>query len=164
MGVSDATCHLYAIAIGSNRAALGMRRVEDIVSAALAKMRSRGIAIIKHSATLASAPVGPARRRFGNAAAIIETRLGPEALLRELKSIERAFGRRPGRHWGDRPLDLDIILWSGGQMRLRQLIIPHRKWHQRAFVTLPLLTIAPDWRDPVTGRSVRHAVARLRKR
>ncbi|MBX9728300.1 MAG: 2-amino-4-hydroxy-6-hydroxymethyldihydropteridine diphosphokinase, partial [Sphingopyxis sp.] len=112
VGVSDATRHLYAIAIGSNRAALGMHKAEDIVAAALAKIRSRGIAIIKHSATLASAPVGPARRRFGNAAAIIETRLGPEALLRELKSIERAFGRTSGRRWGDRPLDLDIILWS----------------------------------------------------
>jgi 2-amino-4-hydroxy-6-hydroxymethyldihydropteridine diphosphokinase len=164
VGVSEATRHLYAIAIGSNRAALGMRRAEDIVSAALTKMRSRGIAIIKHSATLASAPVGPARRRFGNAAAIIETRLDPDALLRELKSIERAFGRRPGRRWGDRPLDLDIILWSGGRLHLRQLVIPHREWRRRAFVAVPLCTIAPDWRDPVTGSRVRHITARLPKR
>lgn len=162
--MSDATRHLYAIAIGTNRAARGMRRAADIIYAALAELETRGIAIIRRSATISTAPIGPARRRFGNAAAVVECQLNPMDLLGELKSVERKFGRSPGRRWGDRPLDLDIILWSGGRFRRRQLIIPHRLWQQRRFVADPLASIAADWRDPVNHGSVRQIAARLRKR
>jgi 2-amino-4-hydroxy-6-hydroxymethyldihydropteridine diphosphokinase len=162
--VSDATRHLYAIAIGTNRAARGLRRPDRIVAAALAELELVGAAVVRCSATRTSAPLGPAQRCFGNAAAIVETGLAPQALLHEINRIERAFGRRRGRRWGDRPLDLDIILWSGGRFDHRLLAIPHREWKHRRFVADPLATIAPDWRDPVAGRSVRQIAARLRKR
>ena len=82
--------------------------------------------------------------------------LDPAELLAELKALERAFGRRPGRRWGPRVLDLDIILWSEGAWAGPGLIVPHPEFRRRAFVLEPLAEIAPDWRDPMTGLSVRH--------
>ena len=58
----------------------------------------------------------------------------PDELLAELKAIERDFGRRPGRRWGPRVLDLDIILWSGGAWGGPGPIVPHPEFRDRAFV------------------------------
>jgi len=82
-------------------------------------------------------------------------------MLARLKAIERAFGRRPGRRWGDRVLDLDIIGWSGGIWASRGLSIPHAAFRERGFVLGPLVEIAPTWRDPVTWLTVRQLLARL---
>ena len=110
-------------------------------------------------------PLGPGKRRYANAVALIESDLLPPALLAHLKSIERAHGRRAGRRWGDRSLDLDIIGWSGGIWASRSLSIPHPAFRERRFVLDPLVEIAPDWRDPVTNLTVRQLRARLdRKR
>ena len=112
-----------------------------------------------------SRPVGPGTRSYANAVALIESDLSPKKLLRKLKKIERTAGRRPGRRWGDRPLDLDIIGWSGGIWASKQLSIPHPAFRTRRFVLAPLCEIAPRWRDPVTGLTARQLLARLdRKR
>ena len=112
-----------------------------------------------------SCPVGPGSRRYANAIVLIESDLLPPALLVDLKLVERAYGRRPGRRWGDRPLDLDIIAWSGGIWASPDVTIPHAEFRKRRFVLGPLCEIAPDWRDPVTHLSARHLLARLdRKR
>jgi len=58
-------------------------------------------------------------------------------------------------------LDLDIVLWCGGRVATRTLTIPHAQFRTRAFVLAPLLRVAADWRDPVTGWRVRHLHARL---
>lgn len=100
-------------------------------------------------------PLGPSIRRFANAAALVDSDLPPPAMLAWLKTIERDLGRRRGRRWGARPIDLDIILWSAGPWRVRALTVPHKAFRSRAFVLVPLATIAGDWRDPVTHRSVR---------
>jgi 2-amino-4-hydroxy-6-hydroxymethyldihydropteridine diphosphokinase len=83
-------------------------------------------------------------------------------MLRRLKAIERDFGRRPGRRWGARVLDLDIVLWSGGRFRSRRLAIPHRQHARRSFVLHPHAAIAPNW--PVGGLKVRHLAERLAHR
>ena len=70
-------------------------------------------------------------------------------------------GRRRGQRWGDRVLDLDIILWSGGVWRSADLKIPHPAFTQRRFVLDPACTIAADWRDPLSGLTVAQAQARL---
>ena len=111
-----------------------------------------------------SAPLGPGKRRYANAVVLIETDLDPHALLAQLKSIERAHGRRAGRRWGDRVLDLDIIGWSGGNWASRTLSIPHPAFRFRRFVLAPLGEIARDWRDPVTTLTARHLLARLDRR
>ena len=120
---------------------------------------------MKASTTNTTAPLGAGTRSYANAVVLIETDLAPPALLAHLKGIERAYGRRRGRRWGDRPLDLDIIGWSGGTWASRELTIPHPAFRTRRFVLSPLVEIAPDWRDPITGRTARQLLARLdRKR
>jgi 2-amino-4-hydroxy-6-hydroxymethyldihydropteridine diphosphokinase len=118
--------------------------------------------VIAASPIIDSAPIGPSTRRFANAVAMIETDESPPALLARLKRIERASGRRPGRRWGARVIDLDIILWSGGIWADRTLVIPHPAFRQRGFVVASLVRIAPDWIDPVTGRTIRQLAHRLR--
>lgn len=108
----------------------------------------------------ATPALGPAGRSFANSAALLDSDLDPPALLAALKALERAFGRRPGRRWGPRVLDLDIILWSGGRLRAPGLIIPHPAFRARDFVLAPLVAIAPGWRDPETGRTIRQLRAR----
>lgn len=113
------------------------------------------------SPVIDSAPMGAARRTFANAAATLESDLAPPDLLKELKAIENDFGRRRGQTWGDRVLDLDIVLWSGGKWHSHELQVPHAGLAERAFVLGPACAIAPDWRDPLSGLALRHMQARL---
>ena len=121
-----------------------------MVAAAAARLGARVVSPI-----IRTPPLGPSIRRFANAAALIDSDLPPPAMLARLKAIERDLGRRRGRHWGARPIDLDIILWSAGTWRARALTVPHQAFRSRAFVLVPLAAIAGDWRDPLTHRSVR---------
>ncbi|WP_375270362.1 2-amino-4-hydroxy-6-hydroxymethyldihydropteridine diphosphokinase [Sphingomonas sp.] len=147
----------YLVALGSNR--VGRHgRPRDEVAAALRLLGGRASPIV------ASAPLGPSTRTFANAAALIDTDESPADLLARLKRIERAFGRRAGRRWGARVIDLDMILWSGGRVASRRLTVPHRLFRQRAFVLAPAAHLAPEWRDPVTGLALRHLRARLTAR
>jgi 2-amino-4-hydroxy-6-hydroxymethyldihydropteridine diphosphokinase len=120
--------------------------------------------VIARSRIMVSPPLGPSKRGYANAVAIIETELAPPALLACLKAIERAYGRRAGRRWGDRVLDLDIIGWSGGIWASNALSIPHPAFRTRRFVLTPLVEIAPGWRDPVTGLSARQLMFRNARR
>jgi 2-amino-4-hydroxy-6-hydroxymethyldihydropteridine diphosphokinase len=127
----------------------------------LKQVQGDGIHVVAASRIHTTAPLGPGKRSFANAVALIETDLDPPALLAHLKSIERTHGRRPGRRWGDRPLDLDIVGWSGGLWTTRTLIIPHPAFRERRFVLAPLVEIAPDWRDPATNLTARQLLAHL---
>ena len=156
-----AATQLYAIAIGSNRAHGRHGRPPDVVEAAIARL-DQEFGLFDASPILLSSAQGPAGRDFANAAALVESDLEPTEMLVRLKSIEREFGRRPGRRWGPRVLDLDIALWSGGRIRSRRLTIPHAELANRSFVLQPLAAIAPDWRIGAT--TVRHLAARLARR
>jgi len=145
----------YAIALGSNRRSRHGSPTATL-RAALAELGPRRVSTIR-----ATPALGPAGRSFANAVAIVESELAPDELLAELKALERAFGRRAGRRWGPRVLDLDIILWSGGAWGGPGPIIPHPGFRKRAFVLQPLAEIAPGWRDPLTGVTVRQLLARL---
>ena len=148
----------YAIAIGSNRPGRHGAPEREVTAAIAALGR-----VTAASPILRTAPLGPSKRRFANAVAILETDEPPPVLLRRLKAIERGFGRRRGRVWGARVIDLDIVLWSGGSWGSPGLIVPHRHFRTRDFVLRPLAAVAPGWRDPVTGLSVRQLAARLRR-
>lgn len=149
----------YAIALGSNRR--GRHGApEREVAAALEALSALGH-VVATSTILHTAPLGPSIRRFANAVAILETAETPPALIARLKRIERDFGRRRGRIWGARVIDLDILLWSGGNWATPGLIIPHRQFRLRRFVLDPLAEIAPRWRDPISGLSIIQLHSRL---
>ena len=151
--------HLYAVAIGSNRPHGRHGRPTGVVEAAVAEL-DRQFGLFDASPILINPAHGGAGREFANAVALVESELEPGELLRRLKAIERDFGRRHGRRWGPRVLDLDIAAWSGGKWRSRQLTVPHRHLGDRAFVLHPLAAIAPAWR--IEGAlAVRHLAARL---
>ncbi len=133
-----------------------------VLAAAIGALADADLEIKAISPVIATPPLGPSRRRYANAAAIASTGLGPEELLDRLHTIEHAFGRRrSGQGWSARVLDLDIVLWSGGAWASEALVVPHREFRSRAFVLAPARTIAPEWRDPVTGKTVRQLHARL---
>ena len=150
----------YAIALGSNRPHGRYGRPEAVLRAAVRALRELG-EVERVSAIRRTPALGPAGRSFANAAAILSTDYAPDELLPALKAIERRFGRRAGRRWGPRVLDLDIILWSGGGHAGRGLNIPHPEMSRRAFVLRPLKEIAADWRLPGSSLEVRHLAARL---
>lgn len=147
--------HRYLIAIGSNRR--GRHGGPDAeVRAAAAAIGASAL-----SPVIATPALGPSIRRFANAVALVESGDSPTLLLARLKAAERAFGRRAGRRWGARVIDLDIVLWSGGMWRSPRLTIPHAAFRERRFVLDPLAHLAPAWRDPITRLTVRQLRARL---
>lgn len=109
---------------------------------------------------------------YRNAVALIETSLPAPALLRRLKQIERQAGRRGGRPWGARTLDLDILDYKGLMVNWPKrpnrrrampgsLGLPHASLHERPFVLRPLLDVAPNWRHPALKVSAKALWARL---
>lgn len=153
---------LYAIALGSNQPHPLHGNPRAVLAAALAALDEGPLRLLAAAPVIASRPIGPSIRSYANGAAIIETTLAPLDLLAHLKSVERSFGRQPGgQRWRARVLDLDILLWSGGTFAEDALCIPHREMRKRSFVLDPLAAVAPDWRDPISGLSVRHLKARL---
>ena len=126
------------------------------------RLGQEGVEPIDVAPVLLSDPVGPSLRRYANSAAVVRTRLEPQALLALSKRLEREFGRRAGgQRWTSRVLDLDLILWSAGPFAAPGLTIPHPLFRKRDFVLAPAAHIAPDWRDPITGFTVRQLHARL---
>jgi len=155
------TTHLYAIAIGSNRPHGRHGRPAGVVEAAIARL-DQDFGLFDASPIILNAAHGGAGRDFANAVALVESELEPPDMLVRLKAIEREFGRRRGKRWGPRVLDLDVALWSGKKWRSRRLTVPHRQLGKRSFVLNPLAAIAPNWRleGPLTARHLAHRLAR----
>lgn len=153
--------HRYLIALGSNMRVPGIGGPRAVLGAALASLPDFAIEVQEVSRISASAPIGPSIRRYANGAALVESALDPVDLLDTLQRIEHAFGRRRrGGRWRARPLDLDIILWSGGIWASPDLVIPHPLFRERDFVLRPAAQVAPYWRDPISGLTLRQLAAR----
>jgi len=106
--------------------------------------------------------------QFVNAAAVIETHLSPDALMRKLHMIEREAGRQRRLRWGPRTLDLDLIDYHGLVRRkktlsIRPLVLPHPGISDRLFVLEPLVEVAPAWRHPLTKESAAFTIRKLRR-
>jgi 2-amino-4-hydroxy-6-hydroxymethyldihydropteridine diphosphokinase len=153
--------YLYAIALGSNRPHGRFGRPQLVVEVAIARL-DQEFRLFDASPIVLNPAHGGAGRDFANAIALVESDIDPPEMLSCLKSIEREFGRRKGRRWGPRVLDLDIALWSGGNFRSHWLIIPHPALARRSFVLHPLSAIAPRWR--VGALSIRHLAHRLARK
>ncbi len=124
------------------------------------------IDVFAQSPIIYSAAIGPSQRIYANAAVVITTSLDPPALLSRLHEMEAYFGReRRGQRWRSRVLDLDIILWSGGIWADDNpaLAIPHPAMRSRGFVLTPAAMIAPNWREPITGLTIRQLQSRFNR-
>lgn len=157
------------IAIGSNRPHGRHGRPAGVVRAAVKALGEAGFPAAAVSPILGTRAVGPGGRDYANAVMTSSTALTPSEIVAALKAVERSFGRRRGRRWGARVLDLDLIAWGAGVWpgrllwrQSRGIAAPHRSMHLRDFVLAPMLTVAPDWRHPVIGLTVRQMHARLR--
>jgi 2-amino-4-hydroxy-6-hydroxymethyldihydropteridine diphosphokinase len=151
----------YLVALGSNQRHHRHGRPEQVLLAALNALEQGRVKVLAAAPVIRSAPLGPSRRCYANGAALIKTKLDPEELLELLQGIEADFGRRRGgQRWTARVLDLDIVLWSGGAWSSPRLTIPHLEFRRRHFVMGPAMAIAPKWRDPLTGLSLRQLFRR----
>ncbi len=99
-------------------------------------------------------PVGPPQPDYLNACATLTTDLEPQDLMALLLEIEVRFGRVRVERWGPRLLDLDMLLYGDCILDTPMLHLPHPRMRERAFVLVPLMAIAPDWIDPVTGQTI----------
>lgn len=110
-------------------------------------------------------PVGYENQdQFLNLVAEVETSLDPMELLRICQKIEQDLGRKRIIRWGPRTVDLDILLYSTENMNVEELILPHPRMHERAFVLVPLAEIAPklllkdkrvqEWLDTLPAQDV----------
>ncbi|HEX8381791.1 MAG TPA: 2-amino-4-hydroxy-6-hydroxymethyldihydropteridine diphosphokinase [Sphingomonas sp.] len=149
----------YALALGSNRRSRFGSPAATIAAAIGAIGGVRAVSPIWRTAA-----IGPSTRAFANAVALVASDEDPPALLRRVKAIEGGFGRRRGRRWGARAIDIDLVLWSEGAWAGPGLVVPHPAYRERDFVLRPLAAVAPDWRDPVTGRTVRQLLALVDRR
>ena len=140
---------MILVGIGSNLAAPRFGTPQKTASAAVAQLPALGVAMIRCSRWYLSQPVPPSDQPwYVNAVAIVETRLGPAALLRTLLALEARFGRRRSVANAARSLDLDLLDYDGRQVATERLLLPHPRLHERRFVLAPLAEIAPDWRHP----------------
>lgn len=142
---------------------------------AIISLRQRG-AVIRKESRFYQTPCFPkgAGPDYVNAAILIESAWSPQETLEHLHAVENEFGRKRVQRWGQRTLDLDLIsvddlvapnmqtyeLWRDLSPNLQKmrapddLILPHPRVQDRAFVLVPMYDIVPDWLHPVSGLSI----------
>lgn len=150
---------LACIGLGSN---LGDRRA-TLEGAIEALAQTSGVHVQKVSSFHETDPVGgpPGQGKYLNAAAVIETDLDAHGLLRVLEEIEAQFGRVRSVRWGERTLDLDLLLFGDQMISTLELSIPHPRLRVRRFVLEPLAEVAPEAVDPVTRRTIAELLGAL---
>ncbi len=145
------------IGLGSN---LGDRRAT--LDAAVRRLRAEpGLRVLAVSGYYETAPVDcpPESGDYLNAAVAIETDRDPHDLLKLLQHIERQYGRvRTGVN-SPRTLDLDLLLYGNRVINTPDLVVPHPRMHERAFVLVPLADVEEDAVHPVLGKSIQELVA-----
>ena len=137
---------------------------QQTLQAALDALERAGVVVLARSRWYRSAPVPPSDQPwFVNAVAAVETALPPADLLAKLHEVEAQFGRSRRRRNEARVLDLDLLAFHDRVSAPGEVpVLPHPRLAERAFVVLPLLEIAPDWRHPVTGQRATELARRLR--
>jgi 2-amino-4-hydroxy-6-hydroxymethyldihydropteridine diphosphokinase len=151
---------MILIALGSNLPSVA-GPPEATLGRALERFPQEGMTVRTVSSYYRSkAWPDPGDPPFVNAVARIETARDPADLLGTLKDLERAFGRTLGARNAPRPLDLDILDYDG-RIEAGPPMLPHPRLHERGFVLIPLRDIAPEWRHPISDRSVSELIETL---
>ena len=136
-----------AIALGSN---LGDRdALLDTAEERLAVLLSGAVASGRYETTPVGGP--PDAPLYLNEVVVGSTTLGPRVLLQTLMALEQDAGRERSSRDAPRTLDLDIILYGDFVIDEPDLVVPHPRFRDRAFVLDPLSEVAGDWIDPVSG-------------
>ncbi|WP_053216909.1 2-amino-4-hydroxy-6-hydroxymethyldihydropteridine diphosphokinase [Virgibacillus senegalensis] len=122
----------------------------------------RQITVTKISSIYETLPVGYTDQdKFLNMAVEINTTLSPRELLEYCLAIEAGKGRKRDVRWGPRTLDLDILLYNQENIKTEQLIVPHPRMHERAFVLIPLQDLNPAVNIPTQNKSVTEILGEL---
>jgi 2-amino-4-hydroxy-6-hydroxymethyldihydropteridine diphosphokinase len=180
------------VALGANSRGVWGQPSETL-ERALVELKRLGIIVLNRSPVYETAPIGGGRQpSYLNAVIQIHSPFPPATLLRHFKALERLAGRRFGRHWGPRPLDLDIIdaRWNvtgwrsvpeanklTGKFETRikdrsqkprrvagRLILPHPEIAHRAFVLIPLRDVSPHWYHRALHRSISQLIAQAHRK
>lgn len=150
--------HKVYLSVGSN---MGKREkyIEDAIQALKDHPLTRGLRVSDIIETEAYG--GVEQDAFLNGVIELETLLGPEELLDLLHETENGAGRERTIHWGPRTLDLDILIFDRLVYESDTLVIPHPDMQNRAFVLKPLCAMAPNYRHPLLGKTVRQMLEEL---
>ncbi|MBI2936164.1 MAG: 2-amino-4-hydroxy-6-hydroxymethyldihydropteridine diphosphokinase, partial [Chloroflexi bacterium] len=145
------------LGLGSN---LGDR--EANLLRALKLLMAKGAKIVAVSPLFDTEPVGYLNQpRFLNAACQAETNLDPPGLLRQVQVVEAEMGRTPSFPNAPRIIDIDILFYGDQIVSSSELEIPHPRLAQRAFVLVPLASIAPGFVHPLSKRTVRDLLQKV---
>ena len=150
------------VAIGGNLVPDGYHSVSQVMAEAVDTLADGGLTIVKSSRWYETAPVPISDQPwFLNAVLQIETELSPRDLLAKLHEIEHEFGRVRKVRNEARILDLDIIDYDGQVIEAEDIILPHPRMHDRAFVLLPVSDLDNKWQHPVLAKSVSELIDQM---
>jgi 2-amino-4-hydroxy-6-hydroxymethyldihydropteridine diphosphokinase len=150
---ADTFMHRYGIGAGdpppARRAYLGLGanigdRARALQAAVDGLAAADGVTVVAVSPVYESEPVGgPEQPEYLNAVVAVDTNRTPRRLLEIAKRLEDEAGRVPGERWGPRPLDVDVLLVGDDEVAEPDLVVPHPRLYERAFVMVPLADLDP---------------------
>jgi 2-amino-4-hydroxy-6-hydroxymethyldihydropteridine diphosphokinase len=149
---------LVVLGLGSNKGE------SSVILASAVRYLQEILADLQVAPVFQTAPQGPADQPpFLNTAVCGSCALTPEGLLEAVHRVEAAFGRDRSkeRRWGERTLDIDILLFGRRTLSSSSLEIPHPRLKERAFALVPLLTLLPEASDPRSGEPYAYILKEL---